>query len=612
MIDQKDAVTLGSKLPKKSTPNFQHIDANSEGLEAIQGPKEMVVMIDPKDPKAILNHPVLGPILKPHEQAIFTERFDAGGKAAATVLRTGKTPCTIAVQNAGSLQLIHIINGGPTVGNPNDDNYTVPKQWRDTAAQLHDVVGDLNQAGQDSLAIFLDGKVLDGNQSGEIIRALGIGLGNIAYEVDNFRAAKSEVFVDGKAPEALEGGEATPEEATKSIRNAISNVLFVSDIELDDQRKEGLVSHFEDGDTVSRVQSLVKFLAECPHNIMTCEVFVRTIVKLYEEVKAMGNNVEMEIYGPEGVNEGNNGITLTNSLDSQGLNMLKAVHQGSASEVGPFMVRIKYRPERAQGKKVHLMAGKTMVFDSGGTVPKGKAEEEMQADMMGGASVAAEFARMGEETTPRNMDFVFAVASNKIDGDARNIEDTFTLSSGLTTEEKHPDAEGRQVLADVIGAGLKLAHRQGDEVLCVTSVATLTGAAILMGGHRALIVSDSKKVRRWLEDTSQANGDRFEGMHLDSEDAGAVRKTKRADVRNHAPEGMVPGQRGSQTAAAYIREASGIKDIPFTHIDMASGLGKHAGTPKDVQGEMGADGYLATLHEFALAAPNLFPENKAA
>ena len=586
MIDQKDAIDLGSQLPTSTgLLELKKLDGDSpDKLQEAIGPRELVVVLDSKNPAEILDHPIFGQILKPSEAAIF--KTDKQGKKT---FRASNGTHTLQFENT----LIHLVLGASTDETPEDNHYMLPKEWRNVAAKLKGVVGDLLDNDNKELAIFLDGKVMGSRQADDVLRALGMGLGNIGYNTNLYKSSPSEVYIDGKLTEAA----ATPEATTLQIRRQLSNLLLIHDSEVDD-REEDFIEAYESGDITSQVQSLVKFLSECPHNLMTCEVFVRTVQKLFERVKASGANVEMEIYGPR--DSGN--ITPTGYLDELGLNMLQAVHQGSTHEKGPFMIRIKYRPPNANNEAAHLLAGKTMVFDNGGTVPKGKAAEGMQADMMGGASVAAEFARITKEAAAVNTDFVFAVASNQIDGAARDIGDIRVHASGKTTEEKHPDAEGRQVLADVIAAALKLSAKEGEQISAVTSVATLTGAAMLMGGHRPLIISEDRKGARAIEDEAHKNGDRMQYMALDPEDFDAMsKKAKHADLRNHAPEGAVPGARGSQTGAAYIKLAAGIKDIPYYHFDIASGIAKHSGaTPNDVQGEMGADGYLSTLHAHVL------------
>lgn len=578
----------------------------------------MVVFFDPENPKAIFDHPVLGPILKPYETALFVDRYDKTERKVKSTLRNETDPFTIPVQGMGSVQLLHLIPSGKLEGDPESSRFAVPKTWRNTAARLKAVIGDVKakvkedpEGTADALNVFLDGRVVRHENFLSAMRALGIALGNVTYVEDLFEPKAEEVFVDGKKPEQAK--EASAEDVTRTIRDALRDVYFVSEIDSADAGTikdlpfvANSMNAFNEGDTVSRVQSLVKFLAECPHNLLTCDVFVKVLTKLEEEVHAMGANTEIEIYGPEA-----EGINITGSLESLDLNVLKAVHKGSGNEVGPFMVRIKYRHPEASGQKVHLLAGKSLCFDNGGNIAKGLAGETMQADMMGGASVAAELARIAEEKMAANIDFVFGVASNKADGNARQIGDVFQHSSGETVEERHPDAEGREVLGDVVGAGLRLLNQQGEEPLCVSTVATLTGAAIIMGGHRVMVLGTDKGVNRDLEDESIRNGETVQGTFLDPADVKAMRDTNRAGVKNLGHGKVVPGQRGSQEGQTYIMLAAGIDKVPYVGFDIAAAISKFKyATPKDIQGEMAAEGYLDTLHYHLKSANKRFAKAK--
>lgn len=622
---------LGSQLPEKSSAHFQQVPRSPEGFSGIEGAREMVVFVGEEGPEKILDHPVLGPILKAHADAgaLFAERRGPVDRSFDTTLK--HDVISIPVSGFGSVQVIHLISGASPDGEPEGDGeFHVPRKVRSSTAAIKKVVGDIVHQGGDGIAIFLDGQAVRHDNAAHVLKALGRGTGNITYETDFYRTEPGEKSKDGFLSEAekaelalaisqgwqpssaelsAEGQFAelqgqierkkfvlkSPEQAVRSTRNAIKDVYLVSDVE-GDTNADALIAKFEEGDMLSRVQSLCKFLSEAPHNLLDCEVFVRVLNKLNECIAAMGNTTEIEIFGPN-----IEGLTVTGSLNSMGrkLEVLEALHAGSGKELGPFVVVMKYRHPEANDQPVHVLAGKSIMFDTGGYCNKLDHAKEMQGDMMGGASIAAEFARFGEEKPVINADFIFGIASNKISGDARVQEDIHRHGSGRMVEEANTDAEGREALGDALWLGLRRLRERGEKIASVTSLATLTGAAILAGGHRTLGISPSKRIRRLIEDMSQANGDRIQPEALVIEDlkASSHAATGQADMKNLGNE----RKRMAQNAAAYIKEAAGVDEIPFLHLDIAPAMTSDKyGTPKDVQGYFACEGYLDTLHEYLM------------
>lgn len=593
----------------------------------------MVVFVPQKDPKSILKHPVLGPILIPHAHTLFEERRSGDGEWETTMTQDR---VTIKVDGLGSVGVIHLIGGAGHSGNPKDDDFALPRNVRSSLAAVRDVLGDIDHKKDDenesAIAIFLDGETLSHRNAPHVLRALGTGLGNLTYNKDMYKSEPGERSTDGKISEAEEADLARaieqgwepsiailvrtkeaqygllqqdildkkfelqpdPSSIQRSTRNAVKNVYLVSDVkDISAARESKLLDAFSSGDMVSRVQSMCKFLAEAPHNLLDCELFVKVLNKLNETVKAMGSETSIEIYGPNV-----DGIKVTGDGKRFKLDVLEAVHQGSGAEIGPFVVRMKYRHPKASGQPVHILAGKSLMFDNGGNAPKGAEHAKMmQGDMAGGASLAAEFARFGEEKPVGNLDFVWGIAANKADGNARQVEDTFTHGSGRTVEEMNPDAEGREVLGDTLWLAMRRLREEGEEIGSITTIATLTGAAILIGGHQVLAITSKEELQDHIREVSKANGERVLPLPLQQEDSKAMKKAAaRADMANLAQVRW----RGSQTGAAYIKDSAGVQDTPFTHFDIATALMQHDGTPKDMQGQFPAEGYLDTLHKHLL------------
>lgn len=577
MITQSEVLGL-AKLPAPSKVTRLTF-ADADGSRGLQNFEEMAVLLDPENPETILNHPVFGPLLKTQKAALF-----ATGEDGKTALRVKPMPVTVSDGALGSVKVLHLIPGAKIKGTGSEDNYPVPGAFRGIAADLKPVVEHAARSEENSLGVCVD--MLDLHSHGtavrDAIKALARGLGNVTANDKLYKGRPDEMLVDGAVKERKEG-EPTPVDAvTKGVRNAVGNVYLVSHVQ---ELNPALEAAFEEGDALSRMQTLCRFLAECPHNLLDCQTFVKVLMQLVKEAKEKlpEGMVDIEIYGPDGSYAA--GIHLTGSIDDLKLNGLKKVHQGSTGEFGPFMVRIKYRhPDADADIPVDLVVAKCVMQDDGGHCAKGAGAKDMQADMTGGASMAAIFARMAEAKPQTKVDIVFGVVSNTTDGAAYKVNDIFELSSGVTVEVGNTDAEGRIVLADAGGAALKLHRKEGVATGDVTTVSTLTGHAILVGGHRTVVNSVSRAILRETEDAATASGEGFQGLQIDPHDFEALGKGP-ADAVNVVKMPVGPANaRGTSTGAAFIAKAMGLGEETmkrFAQFDIAPCLEFGKMGPKD-------------------------------
>lgn len=604
MITKSDVLELAENLPQPTGFEVVQISDPDKDFRNIAGPEEMVVLLDPEKPDAILQHPVFGPLLTAQKAALF-----ATGEDGKPALRAKPFPIEVHDGALGSVKVIHLTPGGKLNGESKDDNYGVPTSFRNVAADLKMVVQNAARTWRDvtgftDIGLFLD--LLPGEEKAlaDAVKALARGMGNVAANDDLYKGKSDEVLVDGALPEKKEGKPGPIDAVAKGVRQAVKHVYLVSELEaLDDLKPE-----FQEGDTISRMQTFCRFLAECPHNLLDCETFVKVLMrlvqnsKLYLETLGLPQElIDIEIYGPNGAEAA--GIPLTGSLDALKLNGLKAVHQGSEGELGPFMVRIKYRhPDASADEPVDLVVAKCVMQDDGGHCAKGKGAKDMQADMTGGASMAAITAHLAEKRPCTKLDIVFGVVSNTTDGKAYKVNDILELSSGVTVEVGNTDAEGRIVLADAGGAALKLHRAEGVETGNVTTVSTLTGHAIIVGGHRTVVSSTSRELLREIEDDATEVGEGLQGLQLDPHDFEALKKGA-ADVVNivEMPVGPV-NARGTSTAAAFIAKAMGLSEETmkaFTQWDIAGSLEFGKMGPKDTANwRLPVGNYLDTLYRY--------------
>lgn len=554
----------------------------------------MIVLLDPDKPTAILEHPVFGPLLETQQAALF-----ATGEDGKPKLRAKPFPVEVRDGSLGSVKVLHLTPGGKLDGESQDDNYAVPTNFRNVAADLKEVVNNAARNHVD-LGLFVDLLPWKENAIIDAVRGLARGMGNVTANDNLYKGKKGEVLVDGAVPEKKEGETEPVDAITRGVRQAVENVYLIStmnDLELSFSRA------FEEGDSVSRMQTLCRFLAECPHNLLDCATFVKVLMRLVENVKRElpSGMVDIENFGPEEAR--NAGIPLTGTLDALQLDGLKAVHQGSKGELGPFMVRIKYRhPEASADEPVDLVVAKCVMQDDGGHCAKGKGAKDMQADMTGGASMAAILASLAEKTPCTKLDIVFGIVSNTADGEAYKVNDILKLSSGVTVEVGNTDGEGRIVLADSGGATLKLHRAERVKTGNITTVSTLTGHAILVGGHRTIVSGVSRELLRGIEDNATEVGEGLEGLQLDPHDFEALKKGA-ADVVNVVEMPVGPANaRGTSTAAAFIAKAMGLsKDAMkvFTQWDIAGSLEFGKMGPKDTADwRLPVGNFLDTLYRY--------------
>lgn len=263
--------------------------------------------------------------------------------------------------------------------------------------------------------------------------------------------------------------------------------------------------------------------------------------------------------------------------------LLHAVGRASL-DVGrhrPTVVRLEYTGE-GPIEETLLLAGKGLVYDTGGADLKvGGHMAGMSRDKCGAATVAG-LLRVVSALQPRNLRVVaeLGCVRNSIGPDAYVSDEILVGHAGVRVRVGNTDAEGRLVMADLLShlreTALKAVHPR------LFTVATLTGHA-----HRAVgpypIAMDNGPARalgvsEQLAETGERWGEPFELSRLRREDVEFVRPRSRADdvlSCNTLPSSATP--RGHQFPMAFLMAASGLarhgQDSPsplaYTHLDIA-------------------------------------------
>ena len=271
--------------------------------------------------------------------------------------------------------------------------------------------------------------------------------------------------------------------------------------------------------------------------------------------------VEVEVLGPK-------------EMRKLGFGALLGVAQGSARE--PRMVLMHWRGASggaaasggrggrksgggaAAAAKPLAFIGKGVTFDTGGiSIKPAAGMEDMKFDMAGAGAVIGLMAALAGRRAKVDVIGAVGLVENMPSGTAQRPGDVVKTYSGQTVEVINTDAEGRLVLADVIG----YVQDKHDPRLIV-DLATLTGAIIISLGHEhAGLFSNDDALAQQIEAAGRAVGEACWRMPLGE----AYDKQLKSDIADMKNVGGRPG--GSITAAHFIQRF--VKDRPWVHLDIA-------------------------------------------
>ncbi|HRV07763.1 MAG TPA: leucyl aminopeptidase [Acidobacteriota bacterium] len=231
---------------------------------------------------------------------------------------------------------------------------------------------------------------------------------------------------------------------------------------------------------------------------------------------------------------------------------------GGGSPRPPRLVSLTYRGDPERPERIACLIGKGIVFDAGGiSLKPAQSMEEMKADKAGACAVLGAMHIVGRLKPRCNVAALVPLAENLPDGRAQRPGDVIRTYSGRTVEVINTDAEGRLLLADVLG--------YADAVLkpsWIADLATLTGACVVALGHvRAGYFANRESLASAVETAASKARERIWRLPLDV-DYFEELKSPIADVRN-------VGSRwgGAVTAAKFLEFFAG--ERPWCHIDMA-------------------------------------------
>ena len=244
----------------------------------------------------------------------------------------------------------------------------------------------------------------------------------------------------------------TPPPAAERRAPLVRGVVVVRDIK---RARAG----FDAGVALGEGQSLARRLAMMPGNLCTPQFLANT-------AKEIGKRHKLRVT-----------VLGRKELETLGAGALLCVAQGTPQD--PKLVTIEYLHGK-KGDAPIALVGKGVCFDTGGiSIKPAQGMEAMKFDMSGAAGVLGAMETIARLQLKVNVVGLFGAATNMPSGTAINPGDVVRSLIGKTIEVVNTDAEGRLILADVLGYAKRF------KPCAIVDAATLTGACVIALGHHA-------------------------------------------------------------------------------------------------------------------------------
>ena len=274
-----------------------------------------------------------------------------------------------------------------------------------------------------------------------------------------------------------------------------------------------------------------------PHNYQSATQFAKTLAN---KAKAVG--VKATIFDKK-------------QIESLKMGGLLGVNRGSVNP--PTFTILEWKPKSAKNKQPIVLAGKGLVFDTGGmNIKTDNYMEDMKSDMAGGATVAATIFALAAMKSEHHVVALIPATDNRPGGNAMVPGDVLTMRSGKTVEISNTDAEGRLILADAFD------YAKLYKPKLLIDVATLTGAAARATGKYGT-VGMQKNAETFFKDLQKSGEtvcERIVEFPL-WDDYLEELKSEVADIKNCGS-----AYAGAITAGMFMAE---FVDYPYIHLDVA-------------------------------------------
>jgi leucyl aminopeptidase len=231
---------------------------------------------------------------------------------------------------------------------------------------------------------------------------------------------------------------------------------------------------------------------------------------------------------------------------------------GQGSEEKPRFIILEYFGGAKKNKPI-VLVGKGVTFDTGGiNLKPSEAILGMNMDMSGGAAVIHALVAAARMKIKKNIVALIPAVENAPSGSSYRPGDVLRSMSGKTIEVRNTDAEGRIILADA------LTYAKRYKPSLVVDVATLTGAAVVALGERAIaLFTPDEKLEQTFRRLGEESGDYVWPMPLWDEYDEEIKGTF-GDVANCGRTRWG----GAITAAVFLKQFV-TDDYLWAHLDIA-------------------------------------------
>ena len=299
----------------------------------------------------------------------------------------------------------------------------------------------------------------------------------MSYSYGSLKVAITKETLSALVEGALLGGYKFDSYKSDPKKTTLKHVLFANESEEDFGVLESI---FNQSVTIAKATNFVRDLVNQTPYDMTPQAMAITADTL-----ASTNNLECTILD-------------VNGLESEGMNAMLAV--GRASSNPPRLIHLAYKP--ANPKKVITLVGKGLTYDSGGLSLKAAASMvTMKMDKAGGCAVMGIIKAVSELGLDIEVHAFVGAVENMIGGNAYKPDDVLRAKNGKTIEVRNTDAEGRLVLADVLGYAQ--ANVKADYLF---DYATLTGACMVaLGPYTTGVMGHNEALKQeWMNAAEQS------------------------------------------------------------------------------------------------------------
>jgi leucyl aminopeptidase len=368
------------------------------------------------------------------------------------------------------------------------------------------------------------GKVTDRRSSLKRAAALSArkanqaGFGRLAIYAGPLTAEEIEALTLGAAAGAWEFKEMQTPPPEDERRPSLTEIVILAG---DSAEAEAGIAR---GRAIAEGHSLARRLAMLPGNVCTPDYLAdtaRDIAKRHAMAVTVLGRAEME---------------------KEGMGSFLSVAQGTPQE--PRLIVLEYR-HGGDAKPVTLV-GKGLCFDSGGiSIKPAQGMEWMKFDMCGAAGVLGAMEAIARLKLAVNVVGLVGSTTNMPSGTAVKPGDVVRASNGKFIEIINTDAEGRLVLADVLGYAKRF-----------------NPAVVIALGHTAtgVMSTDDALVQEVLAAGKRASEPGWPLPLWD--DFKPLIKSDVADVKNS---GGRPA--GTITAGLFLKEF--VDGYPWVHLDIA-------------------------------------------